>query len=296
MEADISQLEAPTFTTITRGPPKPMLSLRWNHTVHLIGEKVLNPIIHTCEKCEKPIMIYGRMIPCRHVFCLSCAQAPRSPMTCLRCNEAVTRVEPTGLGTVFMCTHGGARHGTTGCKRTYLSQRDLMAHINHRHAPGGVQQPQPLPPPPKPPLHSPKPSPPTLTPPMIRKNNPHGNDPRVQTPLGDPMGDLPPAHHMGGFPPQTAPPEPPFNPYLTPPVPPHAFPAQPTPPPFFSPPVGVPPGVVPPPFAGPPPPLYPEGCPPPPPNQWSLPPAQNTPPPTQGFFHSQCEGHGGIMF
>lgn len=32
-----------------------------------------------------------------------------------------------------MCTHGGTRHGQTGCRRTYLSQRDLQAHINHRH-------------------------------------------------------------------------------------------------------------------------------------------------------------------
>mgnify|MGYP002717937118 CR=1 FL=1 len=36
------------------------------------------------------------------------------------------RVEKTGLGTVFMCQ-------TNSCKRTYLSQRDLQAHIQHRH-------------------------------------------------------------------------------------------------------------------------------------------------------------------
>lgn len=32
-----------------------------------------------------------------------------------------------------MCTHGGSRYGNDGCRRTYLSQRDLRAHINHRH-------------------------------------------------------------------------------------------------------------------------------------------------------------------
>lgn len=32
-----------------------------------------------------------------------------------------------------MCTHGGTRYGSSGCRRTYLSQRDLQAHINHRH-------------------------------------------------------------------------------------------------------------------------------------------------------------------
>ena len=40
--------------------------------------------------------------------------------------EKVSRVEQTGLGTVFMCTHGGTRYGNAGCRRTYLSQRDLQ--------------------------------------------------------------------------------------------------------------------------------------------------------------------------
>lgn len=62
LEADISQLEAPTFTTLNRGPPEPMLRLDWSHTVNLIGEKVLNPMIHSCDRCLKPILIYGRMV------------------------------------------------------------------------------------------------------------------------------------------------------------------------------------------------------------------------------------------
>lgn len=62
MEADISLLEAPTFTTINRGPPEPMLRLNWDHRVNLVGEKVLNPMIHCCDQCNKPILIYGRMV------------------------------------------------------------------------------------------------------------------------------------------------------------------------------------------------------------------------------------------
>lgn len=62
LEDDISKLEAPTFTTINRGPPEPMLRLDWSHKVNLIGEKVLNPMIHCCDKCMKPILIYGRMV------------------------------------------------------------------------------------------------------------------------------------------------------------------------------------------------------------------------------------------
>lgn len=133
MESDISQLEVTTFTTLSsRGPPEPMTKLKWNHKVSLIGEKVLNPMIHCCDQCEKPILIYGRMIPCKHVFCLKCAREEPLKM-CPRCKEKVVRVEQSGLGTVFMCSHGGTRYGNTGCRRTYLSQRDLQAHINHRH-------------------------------------------------------------------------------------------------------------------------------------------------------------------
>lgn len=145
MEADISQLEAPTFTTLSRGPPEPMLRLKWNHKVSLIGEKVLNPMIHCCDQCDKPILVYGRMIPCKHVFCLKCARA--EPIkSCPRCTDKVLRVEQSGLGTVFMCTHGGSRYGSSGCRRTYLSQRDLQAHINHRHV---APQPPPLQPQPQ---------------------------------------------------------------------------------------------------------------------------------------------------
>ena len=42
-------------------------------------------------------------------------------------------IEQAALGTVFVCTIGGTKHGVSGCHRTYLSQRDLQAHINYRH-------------------------------------------------------------------------------------------------------------------------------------------------------------------
>ena len=50
-----------------------------------------------------------------------------------RCSEAVTRIEQSALGTVFVCTFGGPKHSKSGCHRTYLSQRDLQAHIDYRH-------------------------------------------------------------------------------------------------------------------------------------------------------------------
>ena len=40
MDTDISLLEAPTFTTLDRGPSQPMLNLSWDHTLNLMGKKV----------------------------------------------------------------------------------------------------------------------------------------------------------------------------------------------------------------------------------------------------------------
>ena len=40
MDTDISQLEAPTFTTLDRGPTQTMIDLTWDHKVNLIGKKV----------------------------------------------------------------------------------------------------------------------------------------------------------------------------------------------------------------------------------------------------------------
>lgn len=139
MEEDISKLEAPKFSTIDRGPPEPIHDnnkLKWDYKVNLIGEKVINPMIHCCKKCDLPVLTYGRMIPCKHVFCHDCAK--KTDKLCPKCNEKVHRVEQTGLGTVFMCTFGGSCHGNDGCCRTYLSQRDLHAHINHRHVRASV--------------------------------------------------------------------------------------------------------------------------------------------------------------
>jgi len=142
MESDISQMEAPTFTTIDRGAPQAMLDLAWDHKLNLVGKKVVNPMIHCCDKCKRPILIYGRMIPCKHVFCLACGKM--EDKACPRCGDKVSRVEQGGLGNIFLCTEGGSRYGNTGCRRTYLSSRDLQAHIAHRHSAKGNGQKQTL--------------------------------------------------------------------------------------------------------------------------------------------------------
>lgn len=142
MDTDISTLEAPTFTTLDRSATLQTInSLDWDHKLNLIGMKMVNATIHTCEICQQPILIYGRMIPCKHVFCISCARTSILPTTnasnenskdprqrCHRCRDPVSRVDPARLGAVFLCEHGDGE-----CKRTYMSQRDLDAHFQHRH-------------------------------------------------------------------------------------------------------------------------------------------------------------------
>ncbi|XP_050557087.1 E3 ubiquitin-protein ligase Hakai isoform X5 [Spodoptera frugiperda] len=250
--SDISQLEAPVFTTLQRGPPEPMLRLDWSHRATLIGEKVLNPMIYCCDICSKPILIYGRMIPCKHVFCLSCARAEHTH--CPRCREKVLRVEQTGLGTVFMCTHSGTRYGNTGCRRTYLSQRDLQAHINHRHVSSGAVESKPEPEPPTNTVAIVKPLtqlPPTAGDPRGHGGHGHapsGERPRARTNLITvPIQDQTESHAYYNYypPPQPVPP-PSLPPVSSVPVLAHTMSVPPptyyaTAPPYSAPPTYVPP-------------------------------------------------------
>ena len=125
--------------------------LNWSHKVNLIGEKSIDKRVQLCDICKEPILFYGRLIPCKHVFCYDCAIEIQEKGTgCLRCSERILRIERNPLNLIFMCNHDKQ------CKRTYLSQRDLagkllkmiyyicffynylslpneIAHIQHRH-------------------------------------------------------------------------------------------------------------------------------------------------------------------
>ena len=95
---------------------------------------MVNPILHVCDKCQRPILIYGRLT-CKHVLCFNCASAlEQSGGQCGRCHAKVSAVEQAGLSRIFMCSHGGSKYGPDGCRRTYLSERDLQAHIDFRHS------------------------------------------------------------------------------------------------------------------------------------------------------------------
>uniref|UniRef100_UPI00358E6AFC E3 ubiquitin-protein ligase Hakai-like isoform X2 n=1 Tax=Myxine glutinosa TaxID=7769 RepID=UPI00358E6AFC len=116
------------------------LRIIWNCKINILGRKEETPV-HFCDKCALPIKIYGRMIPCKHIFCFGCASLheQKGDKNCPGCSDGVQRIEQCARGTVFMCSV------VPGCKRTYLSQRDLQAHVNHRH----VRHAKPFPRPPE---------------------------------------------------------------------------------------------------------------------------------------------------
>ncbi|XP_077450568.1 E3 ubiquitin-protein ligase Hakai [Stigmatopora argus] len=177
--------------------PQPLF---WDYKLNLIGERDEVPI-HFCDKCGLPIQLYGRMIPCKHVFCYECALLHEKKgekmcpgLTMYSCTDLVQRIEQCQRGSLYMCSV------VSGCKRTYLSQRDLQAHVNHRHlrsakSSSGRQEPVHLPPTSEVPERF------RVPPPHVTKNHVHlpnqhphgGHDPYGQPP--------PPGPHEG--PPET---------------------------------------------------------------------------------------------
>ncbi|XP_028814258.1 E3 ubiquitin-protein ligase Hakai isoform X2 [Denticeps clupeoides] len=160
--------------------PQPLF---WDYQLNLVGEKDETPV-HFCDKCGLPIKIYGRMIPCKHVFCYDCAvlYEKKCDKMCPGCTDPVQRIEQCQRGSLYMCSI------VQGCKRTYLSQRDLQAHINHRHMragkSGGSRHGPPHHPPSAeppdrfrhpPPPHLPKPHP--LIPPPLQAHDAYGQPP-----------------------------------------------------------------------------------------------------------------------
>lgn len=124
----------------------------------------------------------------------------------------MTRIEQCQLGTVFVCSFGSPRHGPGGCRRTYLSYRDMEAHVKHRHAkketphPSGITPQQPLPamsqPPPNltnPPPQFMRPPNPNFPPPGHMVNRPPPNmaqSPNVPPPRLPVVSHPLPVHHV----------------------------------------------------------------------------------------------------
>lgn len=101
--------------------------LNWSHKIHLIGEKSMDKRVILCEICKEPILFYGRLFGCKHAFCFDCAvDLQEKAAGCLNCNEHIVKIDRVLHDSLYMCDH-------ENCKRTYISQRDLSAHVQHRH-------------------------------------------------------------------------------------------------------------------------------------------------------------------
>uniref|UniRef100_A0A7M4FVF3 RING-type domain-containing protein n=1 Tax=Crocodylus porosus TaxID=8502 RepID=A0A7M4FVF3_CROPO len=71
--------------------PEPVF---WDFKINFLGERDAIPV-HFCHQCGFPIRIYGRMIPCQHVYCYDCASlyGERGNRKCPDCDIPVQQIE-----------------------------------------------------------------------------------------------------------------------------------------------------------------------------------------------------------
>ncbi|KAG4936802.1 hypothetical protein JHK82_051020 [Glycine max] len=84
-----------------------------------LGERV-----HFCVRCDFPIAIYGRLIPCEHAFCLDCA---RSDSMCYLCDDRIQKIQTIKMMEgILICA---APH----CLKSFLKKADFESHIQDSH-------------------------------------------------------------------------------------------------------------------------------------------------------------------
>lgn len=87
--------------------------------VRRTGEKV-----HFCVICNFPIAVYGKLEPCLHAFCLTCAKAEKK---CFLCGAEVLRVSSVNrLDGLSIC-------GAPGCLQCFSDRPELIRHVRNTH-------------------------------------------------------------------------------------------------------------------------------------------------------------------
>eukprot|EP01105_Mastigella_eilhardi_P000595 TRINITY_DN10695_c0_g1_i1.p2 TRINITY_DN10695_c0_g1~~TRINITY_DN10695_c0_g1_i1.p2 ORF type:complete len:130 (-),score=29.13 TRINITY_DN10695_c0_g1_i1:4-393(-) len=76
---------------------------------------------HLCRTCHRPIAVYGRILPCLHVFCYSCAVVPGN--ACTICNTRVESVDrhDGSLEQLYVCMN-------EECAQAFPSEAELEQH------------------------------------------------------------------------------------------------------------------------------------------------------------------------
>ncbi|KAJ1295002.1 hypothetical protein BS78_01G189700 [Paspalum vaginatum] len=94
----------------------------------VIGRRSRRPLgerVHICSRCEFPIAIYGRLIPCDHAFCLTCA---RSDSSCYLCDERIQKIQSVKMMEgIFICA-------APMCLKSFLKKADFESHVPEAHA------------------------------------------------------------------------------------------------------------------------------------------------------------------
>lgn len=81
--------------------------------------------VHFCVSCNFPIATYGRLIPCLHAFCATCANEAVQEQACLLCSSAMTEWEQVeALSGLFLCVY---------CLKSYTLQDELRQHVKEVH-------------------------------------------------------------------------------------------------------------------------------------------------------------------
>lgn len=52
-----------------------MANMNWTYSLNSMAQTISDERMDLCNLCLKPILIYGRLIPCKHVVCIDCANA-----------------------------------------------------------------------------------------------------------------------------------------------------------------------------------------------------------------------------
>ncbi|KAH7302435.1 hypothetical protein KP509_23G073000 [Ceratopteris richardii] len=95
--------------------------------VKVLGRKArrrLGDKVHFCVRCDFPIAIYGRLDPCEHIFCLTCA---RKDTACYLCGERILRIQRLEvLDGIFIC-------GAPRCLRSFIKRQDFQVHVKEAH-------------------------------------------------------------------------------------------------------------------------------------------------------------------
>ncbi|XP_064998819.1 E3 ubiquitin-protein ligase HAKAI homolog isoform X1 [Musa acuminata AAA Group] len=97
-------------------------------TVGRRSRRNLGERVHFCVRCDFPIALYGRLVPCEHAFCLTCARSDASCyLVFCSCDERIQKIQSIKMMEgIFICA---APH----CLKSFLKKSEFESHIHETH-------------------------------------------------------------------------------------------------------------------------------------------------------------------